>query len=170
MPVQPGRHRAGGPYSVEGIQNDIALVAEKLERSLHQLFGKHGGMPVFLHFSFGSDTPPGKHPLFELLGAYVNAGGIALFLEGSFAEYLDKFPAIFQIGAGWAFPAAPRRVLAVIVILLPEDLALPDHFIINKELADQVMTGYVVGKQGLHVDQDPPPILGDPDTFLKDAK
>ena len=69
---------------------------------------------------------------------------MAKCLEAPLAKYFNELPRVLEIWTAWALPTAPGRVLAVVIVLFPHNLAFPDHFSAHEKIADEVMAGDVV--------------------------
>ena len=145
-------HNSCGACSIEGIKNDIVLIGEQFQKTLHQMAREHGGVIVFLHVMLRRDWPLGINPLFEFRVGDINIICIARFFQIAFAENLNKFPCVFEIRTGRTAPTAPRSLFAIVVIFLPQNLTLPDESLLKEKLANEVMARNVIGKQRLHID------------------
>ena len=154
----------------ERVQHGGTLEAEQLDDTVGQLFRKHGRMLVVRHIAFGGDAPSGIDPCLELLGVDVSIFCPACHLERCLAENLYELPGVFQVWAARALPTAPCGVLAVVVVLLPEYLALPDQLALQEVIADYVMARDVVREQRLHIDRYPAARLQHADALIEDGE
>ena len=165
----PGDH-AGRPRACEGIEDDVALVAEELECPGDEFLREHGRVAVLLHPPFGGNRPAGDDPLLELVGRNIRPVRRPLLFEVALGKDLEELPRVLEVRVARALPAPPGGVLAVVVVLLPEDLALPDEAAVHEVPRDDVVARDVVGKERLDVDDDPPPELQHADALVEDGE
>ena len=118
----------------------------------------------------GSNAPFRHNPRLELLGGYIRVFARTGFFQVALAKHLDKLPSVLHIRARWAFPTAVGTHFAVVVVLLPQDFALPNHLFLNEKVAYNMMRGNVIRIKWLYVNNKSTAVFQYTNTLAENAK
>src|SRR5208283_749988 len=119
--------KRGRSRAIERVEHDIVPVRKKFYDPAGKFLGKHRRMIKLFHPVLGGDLPASNNPFLEFVSSDVNILTPASFFVGPLVKDLDELPSVFDIWHRGRFPAPPRCVLGVIVVLFPEKLSLPEQ-------------------------------------------